>query len=299
MFRFRTISSLLLIAPLLLLPTSDLEAQSCTDGPILAGPLRYDVVASAPRVNRRPTGEITHWVQGVPAEPVDSFVYDGVGSVNTNGFVRLVADPVAETGIVEAEWEDEHGSWSYSQSLFVHPEHLSGVRLGASINLLDFRINEGVSHNVHLHGDSGAGMPVLPTVFTYLATWGPAEVRLNGELFENIFEFPAPLWVGHVMVTEGAREPDGSVRNSSGGIYSPGQPANGSADYNDLELHLVFHDERFPDTTNHPKIFSFFYHLIFEDVSISISENSAPIIDPNQPQLGTAPSRARPPGVRR
>lgn len=281
---------LLLALSLSSLTATEAHAQSCRNGPILAGPLRYDVVASAPRINRRVMGEVVNSVHGIPAEPVDSFVYDGAGSVTTTGFVHLVADPVAETGIVEAHWEDEHGEWSYLQMAFVHPEHYSGVRLGSSVNLLDLRLNEGMTQNVYLHGDSGAGMPVLPTLFAYLASWGPAEVRLNGEPFDNIYEYPAPFWLGHVMVTEGVREPDGSVRNSSGGIYSPGQPTDGATDYNDLELHLVFHDERFPLTSNHPPLFSFFYHVVFEDVSISIRENGSPIVDPGQPDWDTAPS---------
>ncbi len=45
----------------------------------------------------------------------------------------------------------------------------------------------------------------------------------------------------------------------------------------DLEVHLVFHDERFPRTENIPPIFSFFYHLVFEDVTIQILSAEGPV----------------------
>ena len=174
----------------------------------------------------------------------------------------------------------------------------SGVRIGSSIDWVDFLINEGVTNNVYLHGDTEAGMPVLPTVFTYLASWGPAQVRLDGEPFSNPFEFPAPDWIGHVMVSKGVRHPDGTVRTDSGAIYDPSQAASGGVENGDLEVHLVFHDERYPETGNFPPIFSFFYHLLFEDVSITTSENDAPIVvGPCPPSIGhqptASPNRAR------
>jgi len=131
-------------------------------------------------------------------------------------------------------------------------------------------LNEGTAHNVYLHGDTTAGMGVLPTVFNHLAAWGPADVTLNGEPFENPFEIPAPQWIGHAMVTEGARRSDGTVRTMTGEIYSPREMANGAVEPGDLEVHLVFHDDIYPLTDNMPPLFSFFYHLLFEDVRIEI-----------------------------
>ena len=81
--------------------------------------------------------------------------------------------------------------------------------------------SEAIVHNVYLHGDTAAGQPVLPTVFTYLATWGPGDATLDGEPFDNEFEIPAPQWLGHIMVTEGARRTDGFVRTLSGEICNP------------------------------------------------------------------------------
>ena len=42
-------------------------------------------------------------------------------------------------------------------------------------------------------------------------------------------------------------------------------------------MHLVFHDERFPRTDNIPDLFSFFYHLVFEDVVIQVTNADGPV----------------------
>ncbi|MBL1274579.1 MAG: hypothetical protein COB30_000665 [Ectothiorhodospiraceae bacterium] len=72
--------------------------------------LTYEVKASMPCLNRRVTGEVISYLDGVPAEPVDSFVWDGVGSVPVKGSAKLEIDPVANTGEIWAEWEDRNGS---------------------------------------------------------------------------------------------------------------------------------------------------------------------------------------------
>jgi hypothetical protein len=233
--------------------------------------LRYRVTATKPRLNRRLMASPTRFVQGVPAEPVDSMCWNGEGSVPIEGSFVLDVWPMRNVGRVAAEWTDENGEWSYEQKRFVHPDHhSSGVRIGPSVTQIDTIINEGIVHNVYLHGDTMAGMPVMPTVFTYLAAWGPAYVHHNGEEFRNPYEIPAPLWLGHLMVTEGVRRPDGTVRTLSDEIYDPSHAAEGAVERGDLEVHLTFHDDLFPLTGNVPPPFSFFYHLVFEDVRIEI-----------------------------
>jgi hypothetical protein len=248
-------------------------------GQVEARALSYIVTATAPRLNRKLLGPATHRLQGVPSQPIDSFVWDGDGSVPIQGSLRMVVDPVAETGSIVARWTDESGEWLYTQTRFIHPHHLSGLRIGSSASEppVDL-VNHGVVQNVYLHGDTFAGQPVLPTVFTYIATWGPAEVTLNGEPFLNPYGLPGPdEWVAHSMVTEGVRGPDGTVRSVSGEIYNPGLSDRGATDPADLEVHLVFHDERFPFTDNIPPLFDFFYHLVFENVTIQTIQADTPL----------------------
>lgn len=235
--------------------------------------LVYEIKASKPRLNRRVTGDVVASVDGVVAEPVDSFVWDGSGSVPVEGKAKLKIDPVANTGKIWVEWEDRNGSWTYEQSFFAPPSHPTGLRLGASAGATEFELTDPVTTNVYLHGDTGAAGPVLPTVFNLLATWGPATVTRNGEVFANPFDGPVPQWAGHTMTTLGVRGSDGSVRTTSGEIFSFARASEGAVDQNDLEFHLVFHDVPGPQATgNLPPPLSFFYHLTFEKVSVKIHQ---------------------------
>ena len=121
-----------------------------------------------------------------------------------------------------------------------------------------------------------AGPGVLPTVSTLLAAWGPATVKLNGKPFDNPYDGAfRPQWDGHLMVTEGVRQPDGTVRTLDGSLYDPSLADQGFVDHDDLEVHLVFHDARFPiEDDNFPPLFQFFYHLVFEQVSLEIAHHN-------------------------
>jgi hypothetical protein len=254
------------------------------------GELTYRITAGDARLNRRMMGPVRRDVHGVPAEPVDSFVWNGEGSTPIKGSLIMEVQPMTNTGFVYAEWTDRNGRWTYKQIRFLHPDHHpSGVRIGSSVNWVDAVLNEGISHNVYLHGDTASGQPILPTVFNYVTTWGPAAVTLNGEPFDNPFEIPAPLWSGHLMVTEGVRRPDGTVRTMTGEIFNPSHAAEGAVEPGDLEVHFTFHDDIFPRTSSMPPIYSFFYHLLFEEVRIEIVQSDAP-----ERLLWTAP-KASPP----
>ena len=264
-------------------------------------PLRYQVVASDARLDRRVMGSVTNSIRGVPAEPVDSIAYDGSGSRPIPGQVMMEVDLEAETGLVMATWTDEHGVWVYRQTRFLHPEHSSGMRMSTTKNENKHIVNHGVVANVYLHGDTTAGTAVVPTVFAYLGAWGPADVTLNGEPFENPFELPAPQWLGHLMVCEGVRdEVDGTIRATTGEIYDPARHATqGATDPHDLEFQLTFHDERFPRTKNKPSMYQFQMHLTFEDVEIRMVQANGPIPDGIPRLRHTHRRRSQPPPLPR
>ena len=233
----------------------------------------YRVVGKSPLRNRKLTGDVLTEVQGVPASPIDSFCYDGIGSDPIKGRIVLDVDPLGNTGYVKAVWHDEHGKWELWMDFFAHPHHPSGLRVAPDATEEDLVILDPVVTNVYLHGNTTAGQPVLPTVFCFMAVWGPATVTLNGEHFKNEIDGAfRPQWDAHLMVTSGVRDDDGTVRSVAGEIYHPVMhAANGLVEHEDLEFHLVFHDERYPlNHDNFPPLFDFFYHLLFEDVNIRI-----------------------------
>ncbi|MFV1984463.1 MAG: hypothetical protein ACC657_13055 [Thiohalomonadales bacterium] len=251
-----------------LIPAASLLASSNA----IAGKLIYEIEAKNARLVRNVTGPVVASIDGVPAEPVDSFVWSGVGTTKINGQLKLKIDTVHNTGEIHAEWEDRNGHWTYHQTTFTAPGHPTGARVGPSVNDIALINNDPVTTNVYLHGDSGAAAPVIPTVLNLLATWGPAEITHNGIPFDNPYDGPVPNWAGHTMTTEGIRGKDGSVRTTTGEIYNPSQAAKGAIDHNDLEFHLVFHDAPGPKTANFPPPLSFFYHITFEDVKINIKQ---------------------------
>ncbi len=252
------------------------------NSPIIGDPTStYRIQGKLARRNRQVTGPVTSWVQGVPAEPVDSFTYDGVGSDPVDAQIDIEVNPVTNTGTIRCDWSDEHGDWSWYQDFFAHPEHPSGMRISSTSTATNLVLNDPVIADVYMHGDTTAGLPAVPTLHSILSCWGPGSVTLNGQPFDNPFDGPfLPQWEGHVMVTHGVREPDGTVRTLFGDVYDPSLHAGiGYTDYDDLEVHFTFHDMRFPMTNNHPAIFSFFYHLMFEKVSITVEHKH---LDPDQ-----------------
>jgi len=266
----------------LALAPSEAQTPASPQSPVIQkNNIRYQVVARGARLNRRVLGDVTDSVRGVPASPVDSLVYDGVGSTPIDAaIVILEVDPVRQTGMLRARWKDRNGSWEIFQDYFHHPEHSSGIRIGSSRGEVNNLINIGIAQNVYLHGDTGGGAPIFPTVFTYLAAWGFTHVTLDGEPFHNKYGLPGPeRWVSHVMLTEGVRMDDGTVRALGGEIYNPARhKAVGAVDPADMELHLEFMDERFPMVMeNNPMMFAFQYHLVFEDVLMQVTESQQPL----------------------
>lgn len=235
----------------------------------------YRVTATDGRLIRRVVGPITNDVEGVPAKPVDAFNWQGKDIDSIEGRVSIDVDPVSNQGRIKAQWTDRNGHWKLEQTMFAPPPHPSGLEIGTSGSETVLIEGDPVLNNVYLHGDTTAAEPLLPTVFNYLATWGPAEVTLNGEPFENPFDGPAPLWVAHFMVTEGVRNADGTVRTVDGEIYQPMKAGSGVTDRDDREVHLTFHDAPGPEATNNfPPPLDFFYHVQFEVVDIRIDDRS-------------------------
>jgi len=266
------IKSLLYIPMTALIVGQSVIAQAGPDGIHTSGPV-YTVTASNPVLVRRVTGPVSNSINGVIAEPVDSFDWAGQNVTPIKGEAKLKIDPEANTGSIKASWVDENGEWEYTQTMFVAPPHPTGVRFGSATGSTTIIQDDPVTTNVYLHGDTGAGAPVVPTLFNFITTWGPAKITLNGQPFENPLDGPVPLWAGHTMTSERVRNADGTVRTVSGDIYNMMKKSEGAVIPDSLDFHLVFHDAPGPDMTdNVPPPLGFFYHLSFSKVKISIKQ---------------------------
>lgn len=123
----------------------------------------------------------------------------------------------------------------------------------------------GVADYVILHGNTGREAPVMPTIPTYLASWGPSMVMVDGERIH--------MGPGHMMLTERSRAPDMSIpsdREAENGPehYSPRQPSHGKMYAPDQkELHFISRGQG-RDEGNFPP-FDWFLHLNYQHVEMN------------------------------
>jgi len=243
---------------------------------------RISIKATNPVRIRRVMGPVTNDINGVPTEPVDSFDWGGEALEPIKGRARLNIDPIANTGTIRAEWEDEHGRWTYRQDSFGPPAHATGIRIGSSRGSVTDIFDDPITTNVYLHGDTGVGGPVTPTFFAQLAIWGPAKVTLNGERFDNPFPaasgslpFSGPkgsLWGGHVLLSEELRDDDGVIRTTSGEVFDMSKSGEGVVYPEKINLNLSFLD--IPDgsqSNNIPAMHRFVYYISFKKVKVNAS----------------------------
>lgn len=197
----------------------------------------------------------------------DAFSYDGSGHKKITGNVQVDLDPITNTGSINAEWTDPEGNlWTYTQTKFAggNEMYIGETIDGITQTNLDL---DPIAINHYEHGTTGAGPTIEPTLFIYLAAWGPAEITKNGVSqgeFEGIFE-------AHMMLTEGARDvTSGKIFQSDGTTpYSPMSPDNSAVNHNTAQLHLVYHTAPAPEmTANFPPPFEVFEHTMFYDIDV-------------------------------
>jgi hypothetical protein len=179
------------------------------------------------------------------------------------GVIMIDVDPETNTGKIEATWTDNEGNeWRYLQTEFSGGNELYYEGFDEDGNAITRLDSDPIAINHFEHGTTGAGPVVEPTLFVYLATWGPAQVWKNGE---KLGEFE-----GHMMITDGARDPEtGIIYNSDkSGPYSPMKPGDASVNHDIAQVHLVFHTPAGDMTNNFPPPYEFFYHLMFYDIKV-------------------------------
>jgi len=238
--------------------TTDLEFSTTASGDtsITGGELPLTKIKSI--------GNTAYIIDGTtPKGGHDAFSYDGSGHKKITGNIQVDLDPVTNTGSINAEWTDPEGNnWTYKQTKFAggNEMYIGETHDGTTQTKLDL---DPIAINHFEHGTTGAGPTIEPTLFVYLAAWGPAEVFKN-DVSEGTFET-------HMMITEGARDvTTGKIFQSDGTTpYSPMMPDNSAVNHNTAQIHLVYHTAPAPEmTANFPPPFEVFEHTMFYDIDV-------------------------------
>lgn len=169
----------------------------------------------------------------------DRFCYDGSCLIKGKGEIEIDLDPEKNTGKVEATFKGKDGKWKIVQDKF-----------------------KMIRTNVNLHGATGGDVdpkmspPVLPQVWTYVATWGPGTVWHNGK----------KVWMGptHLMVTEEVRDPETGKVDFKGPMKAKEYPGSIHNKYG-MQVHFVSHPDE-PPTEGYLPPYTQFVHLMYETV---------------------------------
>ena len=184
----------------------------------------------------------------------DNFSYDGSRVVPIIGEAEVVADA-----------DKDSATAKYTVYGTINPE--KGKTYTGEITLY-YKVGKGgpafqeggVADFIFLHGDTKQDAPVMPKSRTFLASWGKADIFVNGSLvYKDI--------MAHIMYTERTRDTKTqAIYNSDrSDFYSPKSPADGSiANRKGRELHFVAHSMK-EDKGNFPP-HNIWIHLNFEDV---------------------------------
>jgi len=220
-------------------------------------------------------GDTAYIIDGItPSGGHDAFSYDGSGHKKISGHILVNLDPVTNTGKITADWTDTSGNnWKFQQTKFVggNEMYVGETIAGITSTTLD---SDPVAINHFEHGTTGAGPTIEPTLFVYLASWGPAEIWKDG-ISQGTFE-------AHMMITEGARdEQTGKIVKSDGVTpYSPMTPGDSMVNPDTAQLHLVFHTPPGEKTNNFPPPFEQFTHLMFYNLDTLPTHNISKTMNP-------------------
>jgi len=187
----------------------------------------------------------------------DNFAYSGENVRPLQGTAQMTVDPEAGTAQMEirVQTTDASGPIRFSKD-----RSFSGdIRIVQKLDTSKMD-RARIATDVFLHGDTGNEAPVMPKIYNYFATWGPAKVWVNGE--EVI-----PMIGSHTMFSEQARGASGKIVNDAGQVYSPmAADRSGFTDPSKTEFHFVAHTTE-PDSDNFPP-HTGWVHLHFSDVTV-------------------------------
>jgi hypothetical protein len=186
----------------------------------------------------------------------DNFAYDGENVRPLDGRAEAHLNPEKGTGeiVIELETTPRSGPIRFSEDQSWTGE----IRIVQKLNTA--RMDKArIAQEVYLHGDTGNEAPVMPRIYNYFATWGPAKIFVNGE--EVI-----PMIGSHTMFTEQARGANDKIVKGDQ-VYSPRLPdKTGFTNPRQTEFHFVSHTTE-PDPDNFPP-HTGWIHLHFSEVNV-------------------------------
>jgi len=169
----------------------------------------------------------------------DRFCYDGSCKIDGKGQIKINLEPGSNSGMIVATFKGSDGTWKIVQKKF-----------------------KKIATDVNLHGATGGDIaaklspPVIPQVWTYVATWGPAKVYHNGKL----------AWMGpaHLMVTEEVRDPATGKVDFKGPMKVNDYPGS-VFNKHGIQVHYVAHPME-KKTKGYLPPYTKFVHLMWEKV---------------------------------
>lgn len=147
--------------------------------------------------------------------PRGTYAYDGKDVHRAEGTLEVRVHSDHDAGLVRARVVDG-----------VHTYDVAWATFNGSAPYQ----SGGVARDFIVHGNSGNGGPEWPPFFAYLACWGWATLRDNGEI-QNDPSVAQPYFYGYLAIARGkVRDPStGIVYNvARTGPYDPAQPTDGS-----------------------------------------------------------------------
>lgn len=203
----------------------------------------------------------------------DNFAYDGENVRPLEGRARMTVHPDAGKAELEIRLRTTEASGPIRFSAERSWE--GEIRIVQTLDTERMQ-RARIAERLYLHGDTGNEAPVMPKLYNYFATWGPATIWVDGEKV-------IPRIGSHTMFSTQARDPEtGKIANDQGGIYSPRlEDKTGFTDPGETEFHFVAHTTE-PDPNNFPP-HTGWIHLHFAEVEVeSVPEGvSLPLAPPS------------------
>lgn len=213
--------------------------------------------APSPRVAQQDTWKIEADDARIIGGYGDNFAYDGENVRPFDGIAQMTVDPKNGTAQLEinVRTTDSSGPIRFSEDQSFEGD----IRIVQNLDTSKMDMAR-IATDTYLHGDTGNEAPVMPKIYNYFATWGPAKIFVDGE--EVI-----PMIGSHTMFTEQARGQNGKIVNAQGQVYSPMvKDKTGFTDPSKTEFHFVAHTSE-PDSDNFPP-HTGWIHLHFSDVKV-------------------------------